>query len=140
MFLIGFPQPFEDCRPASSNRVDSSLTSLNITLLTSFTPKTAPSQSRVACCLLHMNIALMAFSFNSTIDPSKFSETFSCTAFYNPCRTKDKFILNFQRVKLVLSWNFGTSYFADLDDTMFDTIMSYNAPKSLLRKALHSIR
>src|SRR5436190_10898623 len=46
------------------------------------------------------------------------------TAFHNPCSVRANFILIFQRLKLVPPSNFGTSYFADATDIVFDAITS----------------
>src|SRR4051812_20681124 len=83
-----------------------------------------------------MSIALSAFSFRSTIDPSELPESFSSTAFHKYCRTKADFILIFQRVKLDPPSNLGTSYFADIPGTTFGTMMSPDLAQ-LFRSKLH---
>src|SRR4051812_11270460 len=71
-----------------------------------------------------MKIALRALSCNSTFDSFETPENFSSTAFHNPCSIREDRILIFQRLKLVPSSNFGTSYFADAVGTPLDAISS----------------
>src|SRR3954462_14846719 len=79
-----------------------------------------------------MKIALRALFCNSTFDSSETPENLSSTAFHNPCSIREDRILIFQRLKLVPSSNFGTSYFDDDVDTTFDVISSQIKHKPIL--------
>src|SRR5436190_23311172 len=72
-----------------------------------------------------MKIALRALSLRSAfLISSESSSNFSTTTFHNPCSVRADFILIFQRLKPVPPSNFGTLYFADATDIVFDAITS----------------
>src|SRR4051812_8887630 len=85
-----------------------------------------------------MKIALRALSLRSAfLDSSESSLNFSTTAFHNPCSVRADFILIFQRLKLVPPSNFGTSYFTDKTDIVFDAIMSQIMHSQTSRSSSH---